>query len=267
MIDPISILLHKGAGKQGPVMLMYHSICQGIPDWPWAVSLHQFRTHLDFLASEGWATITMGQLVAHPNQQTERTVIITFDDGYVDNLLAFDELQRRGMSASWFVVTGALGQTPDWNDNDLPKGRLLNPSELRAMQAAGMEIGSHTRSHLRLTEVDDTRLTSELQTSKTELEEILGSEASSFAYPYGAWDQRCEQAVQRAGYKCACTTQTGWALRDNNPYSLRRLTVFNTDTASNLARMLALGMNHASWPEVGRYWFSRLQRRTSRGGV
>ena len=80
------------------------------------------------------------------------------------------------------------------------RGSLLNAAELREMQANGMEIGSHTVNHVRLTEVDDMRLMQELTESKAALEDLLGSPVGSFAYPYGAWDARCAMAVKQAGY-------------------------------------------------------------------
>lgn len=110
MLEPVSKNLHAGAGPHGPVTLMYHSVVSGAgrPDWPWAVSMHAFCEQLDVLAAEGYATPTIGELVANPGLSgAGRTAVITFDDGYVDNLAACDELQRRGMHAtpgSWFRV-------------------------------------------------------------------------------------------------------------------------------------------------------------------
>jgi peptidoglycan/xylan/chitin deacetylase (PgdA/CDA1 family) len=154
------------------------------------------------------------------------------------------------MRATWFIVTGSVGEIPRWPDDGRPAGRLLNAVELRDMQAAGMEIGSHTVNHVRLTEVDDARLLQELADSKTTLEHILGNEVGSFAYPYGAWDARCAMAAKQVGYTAACTTDTGWARRDNDPYQLRRLTVFNTDTASMLARKLYFGSQDVRWRDI-----------------
>jgi peptidoglycan/xylan/chitin deacetylase (PgdA/CDA1 family) len=259
MIDPLSKFIHRDAGQHGPVMLMYHAISPGSshPDWPWAVSMQQFRDQLDFLVQQGYATPTMGELVAAPHRWNGRTAIITFDDGYVDNLAACEELQKRGMRASWFIVSGSIGRAPGWAEDGRPAGRLLNAGELREMQAAGMEIGSHTVNHARLTGVDDARLMQELADSKATLEDVLGNTVGSFAYPYGAWDARCAMAVKQAGYTAACTTQTGWALRDNNPYQVRRLTVFNTDTASMLARKLCFGSHNVRWRDIAG---SRLRR-------
>ncbi len=260
-IDPLSRYLHRTAGQHGPVMLMYHAVTPGKikPEWPWAVSMQQFRDQLDFLAAEGYATPTMGELVAEPDKWTGRTAVITFDDGYVDNLAACDELQKHGMRATWFVVTGSIGESPKWPADGRPEGRLLNAAELREMRDNDMEIGSHTVNHVRLTEADDVRLVRELTDSKVTLEDLLGNAVSSFAYPYGAWDARCAEAVKQAGYAAACITRTGWALRDDNPYLLRRLTIFNTDNVSTLARKLYFGSNAVRWRDLAGYALRRLR--------
>jgi peptidoglycan/xylan/chitin deacetylase (PgdA/CDA1 family) len=244
-------------------MLMYHSVIptERVPAWPWAVSLQRFREQLDFLVDAGWSTPTMRELTHEPERLTQRSVVITFDDGYIDNLAACEELQRRSMRATWFMVSGSLGVEPAWPADGRPSGRLLNAMELREMQSAGMEIGSHTVSHARLTQIDDSHLRSELVESKHALENILGAEVGSFAYPYGAWDARCEAAVQVAGYARACTTRTGWSLTDNNTYRLRRLTVFNSDTPSSLARKLVFASHDVSWPSLAGYLKRQLMAR------
>jgi hypothetical protein len=138
---------------------------------------------------------------------------------------------------------------------------LLNATELREMHSAGMEIGSHSVNHVRLGAVDDTRLMQELVDSKATLEDILGNAVTSFAFPYGAWDERCADAVKLAGYAAACTTQTGWALRDNDPYRLRRLTVFNHDTLGRFVRKLAFASHAVSWANLLRYSHHRARSR------
>ena len=257
-------LIHRHAGNHGPLMLMYHAVTAGKarPAWPWAVSMQQFRNQLDFLAAEGYATPTMGELIAAPLKQSpHRTAVITFDDGYMDNFAACEELHKRGMRATWFIVSGSIGHPPQWPADGRPAGRLLNAAELCDMQACGMEIGSHTVNHLRLTEVDKAHLKQELADSKATLEDLLGNAVNSFAYPYGALDARCVDAVQQAGYTAACTTRTGWALRDGNPYLLRRLTVFNADTSSTLARKLWLASNDVTWSAMANYGIQRIRTR------
>lgn len=261
-IDPLSRALHRQAGQHGPIMLMYHAVTPGndTPTWPWAVSMQQFRDQIEFLATEGYATPTMGELIAAPAKTwRERTAVITFDDGYVDNLAACEELQKHGMRATWFIVSGSIGQRPCWPDDGRPADRLLNADELREMQANGMEIGSHTASHVRLTELDESNLMRELIHSRTTLEDLLDHPIDSLAYPYGDWDMHCAEAARQAGYTAACTTEPGWALRDNSPYQLRRLTVFNTDTLSRFVRKLSFGNHDVRWRDLARYSLRRLR--------
>jgi peptidoglycan/xylan/chitin deacetylase (PgdA/CDA1 family) len=256
MIDPVSRYLHRRAGQHGPVMLMYHAVLPGKdqPVWPWAISMQQFLNQLDFLAAEGYATPTMSELISAPDKWTGRTAVITFDDGYMDNLAACEALQMRGMRASCFIVSGSIGREPTWPADGRPQGRLLDATELREMQESGMEIGSHTVSHVRLTEVDDACLMRELADSKATLEDVLGNAVNSFAYPYGAWNEHCAEAVKQSGYVTACTTRSGWALRDNHSYTLRRLTVYNTDTVSTLARKLVYAANDVAWSSLVRQY-------------
>jgi len=260
-IDPLSRRLHRNSGRHGPVMLLYHAVTPGraTPEWPWAVSMRQFCNQVDFLAAEGYSTPTVAELVAIPAASWGgRTAVITFDDGYADNLIACEALEKRAMRATWFIVSGSIGQPPLWLADDRPQGRLLNASELREMRASGMEIGSHTVSHARLTECGDASLMQELVDSRAALEVALSHAVSSFAYPYGLWDKRSAGALNQAGYTAACTTRTGWALRDNDPYLIRRLTVFNTDTVNTLARKLCFASNDVGWLELARYAFRRI---------
>lgn len=241
-------------------MLMYHSVQRDlrVPDWPWAVSADSFCKQLDFLQGEGYQTLTMGDLATGGMKPAARCVVITFDDGYVDNLAASEALAIRGMCASWFIVSGSIGREPAWPADGRPAGRLLNAAELRQMHAAGMEIGSHTVSHARLPDLDEAALARELSDSKSALEDAIGAPVSSFAYPYGAWDERCEAAVCQAGYAAACTTRTGWAMRDGDPYRFRRLTVFNHDSLGRFARKLYFGSHDVGWGDIARYALRRV---------
>ena len=266
MIDPLSSWLHGRSEPHGPVILMYHSVQESrvMPDWPWALSLTSFCRQLDFLLDEGYETPSLGEYMATPEHFTGRTAIITFDDGYRDNLLAAEKLWKNGMKATFYVVSGAIGKEPHWPDTGRPSVRLLNVEELRMMTECGMEIGSHTVNHARLTEASDDVLLKELTDSRTQLEEILDTAVTTFAYPYGLWDSRCELAVKSAGYRSACLTRTGWGMRDNDPWRLRRLTVFNDCTLGYFARMLALASHEVGWSAIIRY-FRHRPLRTIRG--
>lgn len=263
MLDYVSRYLLCEAGRHGPLALMYHSVLVdgSQSSWPWAVTLRDFRQQLDLLSAEGWHTRTVNQLSAEPRAWQEREVVITFDDGYADNEIACEELQRRGMRATWFVVAGALGQSPPWSDPGRGPSRLLAADALRNMAQAGMEIGSHGVSHVALPALDDQTLHRELQTSKAILEDASGMAVTSLAFPYGRYDERCIQAARLAGYDAACTTRSGYALVDRDLFQIRRLTVANGESAAVLARKLSFAANDGSWSRVARYAWSRVRER------
>ena len=262
-VDPVSAQLHSRPASHGPVMLMYHSV-QAIkqrPDWPWAVTLSSFERQLDFLLAEGYATPTISEVMADPDGYRGRTAVITFDDGYVDNLEAASALHRRGMRATWYVVSGSIGREPAWPFDGRPAGRTMNAAELRGLRQEGMEIGSHSLSHPRLTELDPYARQREVMQSKADIENQIGTDVRSFAYPYGALDEACANIVQECGYQNACTTAPGWMLREGNPFRLRRLTVFNHDSLGSYVRKLAFATHDVAWSDMARYWMQRAVQR------
>jgi peptidoglycan/xylan/chitin deacetylase (PgdA/CDA1 family) len=96
-------------------------------------------------------------------------------------------------------------------------------AEAREMQANGIEIGSHTLTHPILTRVGDERLRSELQESRSRLEEVLRRRIEQFCYPNGDHDERVRSEVARAGYSVAVTCVSGLNKRGDDPLTLRRI--------------------------------------------
>ena len=107
------------------------------------------------------------------------------------------------------------------------------------------------------------QLQAELRDSRATLEDALGRPVHAFAYPYGLWNERCEAAVRAAGYRTACHTRTGWAMHDGDMLRVRRLTVFNRDSAGVFARKLAFASHDVGWPQVLRYGARRVWARAS----
>lgn len=95
--------------------------------------------------------------------------------------------------------------------------------QAREMDAAGVEIASHTLTHSILTNVDDKRLKSELRKSRSRVEEMLGREVKSFCYPNGDYDERVMREVESAGYDYAVATLHGLNDERSNPLALKRI--------------------------------------------
>ena len=149
-----------------PVM-MFHSI--GLRDHPWAwrhlsEPVDAFSDFVDFLAGHGFQTIGLGALQAHiAGEETapQNSIVLTFDDGYLDNwVYAAPILRRRGFTGTVFVSTDFIDPGDDlrptleeaWNGRcgmtDLKPAGFMNREELRAVDQSGtLQVHSHAKTH------------------------------------------------------------------------------------------------------------------------
>jgi peptidoglycan/xylan/chitin deacetylase (PgdA/CDA1 family) len=203
-----------GALLSAPLVLCYHAVS---PTWPAALSItpEALDDHLGRLARRGYRGIPAREALADGGADG-RTVVVTFDDAYRSVLeLAKPILDRHGMRGSVFVPTDWAGREEPmtWPGIDQWLGTEHEPEllcmtwdQLRELNAAGWEIGSHTCSHPRLPEVgDDLALANELELSRVEVEERIGAGCDTIAYPYGAYDERVVEATGRAAYRYGLT--------------------------------------------------------------
>jgi peptidoglycan/xylan/chitin deacetylase (PgdA/CDA1 family) len=195
-----------------------------------------------------------------------RCVSITFDDGYLDNFEnALPILDEFSVPATVFVVSGRVGGVDGWRETGgNGSWPLASWEQLREMAEQGVEIGSHTVSHPSLTALDDEQRRREVADSKSALEERLGQPVRFFAYPYGRLDEATRNAVRAAGYEAACSTRSGFNSAGCDPYLLRRLEVYGTDSLSRFALKVAWGTNDASLRTIGQYYGSRVAVRLRR---
>jgi len=261
LIDPFSKRLLNSGKNNKPIALMYHSIFNKNSQLksPWSISLQQFIQHLDLLQDYGWTTVCSSQLSDPIDQLPKKTVVITFDDGYADNYQAFEELVKRNMLASWFIVSNDLGKSPSWSDADTTPSKLLETTQLIDMLAAGMEIGSHTLSHCRLTEASNEKIHAEVFESRCYLSDLLDSSITSFAYPYGLYNETVLLATKSAGYQVAFTTSSGFGFIHNNPLESRRISIMSNDSLSTFARKITFAANDVSWNTMAGYGLSRVK--------
>jgi peptidoglycan/xylan/chitin deacetylase (PgdA/CDA1 family) len=217
-------------------VLMYHRVCPNT-EWresDWSVTAGTFEKHLRFLKEHGYSAATLDDLLDQPFDHmlvssSRKPVVITLDDGYLDNYTtAFPLLQKYGFTATLFVVTDFLRRANWWDGEDsMGKAPLMEPKHMREMMAYGMQFGSHTVSHPKLCELDDKSVERELKESRLTLEDVLSAPVKHFAYPYGSVDERVKRIVARTGYKSACAVNSGPLHFDEDPYEIRRVLVSN----------------------------------------
>ena len=192
------------------LVLCYHAVSER---WPadLAVRPEQLAAQLELLVSHGYRGATFHDAVHSP--PAPKTLAVTFDDAYRSVVeLAEPILSRLGLVGTVFVPTAFAGiEAPmAWPGIDRwlggPYERELVPmswAELAELAEGGWEIGSHTRTHPRLTELADPELAAELAGSRADCEVRLGIRCRSLAYPYGDEDERVVAASREAGYEAA----------------------------------------------------------------
>jgi peptidoglycan/xylan/chitin deacetylase (PgdA/CDA1 family) len=170
-------------------------------------------------------------------------VVVTFDDGYRDNLTrALPLLRCLGVRATFFVVSGAVGDANRWTPEPPLGGRpLLGWDGVRDLLAARMEIGSHTVTHADLTEVEPEVAVRELTESRSRLEQELGVAVRHFAFPYGKRSPALREAAVRAGYRTALGITPGLNSLAVSRYGVRRLEVWGDGRFLRFAIELWLG--------------------------
>jgi peptidoglycan/xylan/chitin deacetylase (PgdA/CDA1 family) len=155
-----------------------------------------------------------------------KSFVITFDDGRADGYThAFPLLQKYGFVATFFVITDRVGASS-----------TISWAHLKAMQAAGMEIGNHTASHVEST----VRTQTDAQVAGAQQAILTNTSVASqtLAYPFGFTSPNLVASVKAAGIKIAFTTVAGtqesWATR----LLLPRVRIQPTTTASKLVSLL-----------------------------
>ena len=195
-----------------PRILMYHMVDDRPSDAPvphLAVSPRQFAKQVRWLKRNGWHFATMGELT---EPLPAKTVVLTFDDGYADNLShAAPILQANGAKATIYLIADRsqpLAAGGDEHGN--PLSPLLTDDQVVELLNTGVvELGAHTLNHTDLTKLPPAAQREQISASKAQLEQAFGCCVSSFAYPFGRYDERAMALVAEAGYASAVTTDSG----------------------------------------------------------
>jgi peptidoglycan/xylan/chitin deacetylase (PgdA/CDA1 family) len=216
-----------------PVILAYHGLAELRRDLdPHNLMLPpgDFVRHVEGLRRRGYEFLKMADLAARlrAGGDLRGACALTFDDGSVDNHDVLPALlERLGVPATLFVCPGLFGDPHPF----LPAEsgvRLMTLEEARALAAVPLvEIGSHTVLHTVLDHADADEAYREMFDSKRMLEDMLGTDVQSFAYPDCGYSRFCPAAAEQSGYTSAVTCAGRGGLR---PFELSRESPNRLDT-------------------------------------
>jgi peptidoglycan/xylan/chitin deacetylase (PgdA/CDA1 family) len=217
------------------LVLCYHAVSERW-DADLSCTPDQLRRQLELLVRRGYRGTTFTQAVT--DRARGRVLAVTFDDAFRSVLeLGKPILDSLGLPATVFAVSAfaSSGRPLSWPGvthwADGPHHHELAGltwAELRGLADHGWEVGSHTRTHPRLTELDGDDLRRELEGSREEAERALGLPCRSVAYPYGDVDRRVVAATAAAGYAAAAALPA--RLHRADPLEWPRIGVYHPDS-------------------------------------
>jgi peptidoglycan/xylan/chitin deacetylase (PgdA/CDA1 family) len=161
------------------------------------------------------------------------SVVITFDDGYRNFLtVALPRLVARNMHVSIFLITDRIQQdnqshVNQWRESDDEK--YLSWDEVKTLQQHGVEIGSHTCSHRKLSEIVPVEAERELSLSHQTIAAHLSQATMPLAFPYGSYSEAVVAITRKLPYTCALTTDAGTNGDATDLFLLRRNLIGDDD--------------------------------------
>jgi peptidoglycan/xylan/chitin deacetylase (PgdA/CDA1 family) len=261
---PLQCLLRRTSN--GIPILMYHSISEGA-EMRRSAYFHTctapriFREQLHLLARNGYKTIGLGEAARRLEEgarTADKLVVLTFDDGFEDFYTeAFGTLSTFGYTATVFLPTAYIGD----NSQVFNGIACLTWGQVRELHGAGIEFGSHTATHPQLRTVPEAEIRHELQSSKEEIENRLGSPVASFSYPYAfpepdrAFRQRLREMLIEARYENGVSTMVGTADSTSDRLFLERIPVNSSDDEAFFSAKLRGGYD----------WLHAFQRAAKQG--
>ena len=221
------------------------------------VTAKQFEEHLQILKNEDYEALTFEELeLGKRFSDGKKKVIITFDDGYVDNYkYAFPVLKKYGYKAVIYLVSHLDYNKWDVENSENPEKRfhLMDEEQLKEMLDYGIEFGGHTKTHPRLSKLSITEAKEEIFDSKKVLEEKLGVKMKSFAYPYGDLNDEVKNLVQKAGYIYGVATDSGPVCISDDLYQIRRIGIFPNITSFGFKRKIKGNYNFIKIKREGKH--------------
>ena len=228
------LLIPSHACAQGKVpILVYHFIDEfkGLGSKELYVTPENFEKQIRYLRDHGFTLLTFERW--QDIDKVNKPVFITFDDGYKNNLKAFDIFQK--LRTEKFQPTGTIFVISDFIGQSI----RLSESDIKKMVDSGIiSIQSHTATHPDLTKIKDYDY--ELRESKDKIQKITGKPVIALSYPYGNWNNKVVVETRKY-YRFGLTTTpevfTKKGIKDEL-YHLPRIYVKYSTTLDDFAKIV-----------------------------
>lgn len=229
------------ARKAFAPILVYHHIAEppekaGGAESDYYVSPASFEEQLRYLSESGYQSVSLSALhnyLEAGEPLPDRPVILTFDDGYIDNFtVALPLLVKYGFTATFFLVTDPIdGKYPGY----------ITWAQVEEIIRSGMEVEPHSLSHSDLRKQPEEQVFREVVDAKETLEKHTGKPCRFFSYPLGAYDERVVNILRQMGFLGAVTLDHGTSVALDDMFQLPRIWVRRRDSMETFIQKLERG--------------------------
>lgn len=240
-------------------VLLYHNVGDEIYNDTYNVnvSLDDFLDQMRFLSSNGYKIFKLEELINKIKKKEpipDKSIAITFDDGYSENLPSIlSILNRYAFAATFFVtinyVNGSFNYT---KDNYWEYLSFFTWEQLRTLLSAGHSVGSHFYSHTNLLTLSYSEIKKEIIESRKAIANKLGINVDLFSYPYGKFDKIIKDILKKNDCLAACTSIAGKNSYGTDLYAIKRIPINPRDGISEFKKKISgcydwIGMFSKSW--------------------
>lgn len=234
-------IFSKSISYQYPRILMYHMVAPHQKNAQFnglRVTPQAFEAQLDYLYENGWKSFTMSEVIDYRFSLPEKSFVLTFDDGYLDNYTTvLPLLQKYHFKATLYLVLDrhqkewSTHRKKSHHSGELKNEPKLEDFHIQTMIESGcFEIGAHTINHPNFLKLTQEETLLEIKESKQKIEELFLTKCVSFSYPFGLYKPEDWKIVKEAGFTSATTTQKGISkLESCNLFLLKRITISGKD--------------------------------------
>lgn len=219
--------------QQNVPILVYHWIDEynGIGSKELYVTPENFKQQITYLREHGFTLLTFEHW--QDISKVHKPIFITFDDGYKNNLNAFNIFKK--LKTDHFKPLGTIFVISDF----IGRPNRLSKSDLKMLSESGfVSIQSHTATHPDLTKIKNYEY--ELMESKEKIQQITGKPVIALAYPYGNFNEHVVMETKKY-YRFGLTTTPELFLKkgiENELYLLPRIYVKYTTKLENFAKIV-----------------------------
>ncbi|WYE01482.1 polysaccharide deacetylase family protein [Fusobacterium vincentii] len=232
-------------------VIMYHRVINNAENegvYGTYIYEDMFKKHLQYLKDKNYTVITFKDLdkIGWRNrfEKDRKYIILTFDDGYKDNYdLAFPILKEFNFKATIFLMGSLTYNEWDVKAGGERKFSLMSVEMIKEMQDYGIEFGAHTFNHPKINTLSNEEIEHQIVDVKKPLEEKIGKEIITFAYPYGILNDYAKEMAKKAGYTFALATDSGSVCLSDDLYQIRRIAIFPNTNLFSFKRKVAGNYN------------------------